>query len=94
MVTQKLYRTGGQRCPVAAYELLISKRPGELKDHGPLYLERRDSGQSLHCGFQKLPLVYTSSTILSTGMAVDADLDVQKALYKSRHLINNCKEAE
>lgn len=35
MVTQKLYRTGGQRCPVAAYELLISKRP---TDHGPLYL--------------------------------------------------------
>ena len=38
MVTQKLYRTGGQRCPVAAYKLLISKCPAELKDYGPLYL--------------------------------------------------------
>ena len=38
MVTQKLLRTGGQRCPVAAYELLVSKRPPELKQNGPLYL--------------------------------------------------------
>ena len=81
MVTQKLYRTGGQRCPVAAYELLLSKHPAELKDHGPLYLERKDSGQSLQSGFQKPPMVYTSSTILSTGSAVDADLDVTKKHY-------------
>ena len=38
MVTQKLFRTGGKKCPVATYELLISKRPPELKFHGPLYL--------------------------------------------------------
>ena len=38
MVTQKLLRTGGPRCPVAAYELLVSKRPPELKQHGRLYL--------------------------------------------------------
>ncbi len=50
MVTQKLYHTGGQQCSVAAYELLISKRPTELKDHGPLYLspfEKRDNSQDL-----------------------------------------------
>ena len=58
-----LYRTGGPRRPVAAYQLLISKHPAELKDHGPLYhtchsLEWIDSGQSLLCGFQKPPLEY------------------------------------
>ena len=38
MVTQKLFWTGGKNCPVASYELLISKYPPELKFHGPLYL--------------------------------------------------------
>ena len=38
MVMQKLLRIGGLKCPIAALELLLSKRPFELRDNGPLYL--------------------------------------------------------
>ena len=37
-VVQKLMRTGGPRCPVSCFEILISKRPAELQTCGPLYL--------------------------------------------------------
>ena len=36
MVSQKLYRIGGNKCPVACLE--ISKRPVDLSTTGPLYL--------------------------------------------------------
>ena len=37
-VVRKLMHTGGPRCPVACFEILISKHPAELQTCGPLYL--------------------------------------------------------
>ena len=37
-MVQKLMCTGGPRCPVSCFEILISKRPAELQTCGPLYL--------------------------------------------------------
>ena len=37
-VTQKVYRIGGQKCPIACLEKLLSKRPADLSEFGPLYL--------------------------------------------------------
>ena len=37
-LTQQMFPTGGPRCPVAAVELLVSKRPADLQSSGPLYL--------------------------------------------------------
>ena len=38
MVSQKLYRIGGNKCPVACIEKLLSKRPPDLSHSGPLCL--------------------------------------------------------
>ena len=59
MVTQKLFQTGGKKCPVGAYELLVSKCPSELKCHGPLYLTplRKDRfWDKTEVWFAKIPL--------------------------------------
>ena len=37
-VTQKLFKIGGPKCPVAAIIKLLSKRPEALISSGPLYL--------------------------------------------------------
>ena len=89
MVTQKLYRTGGQRCPVAAYELLISKRPAELKDHGPLYLSPfRKEGQwsKSPVWFSKASLGVHSIDNFVNRMAVAASLDVTKKHYTNHSI--------
>ena len=33
-----MFATGDMRCPVKCLEILLSKRPAELKNSGPLYL--------------------------------------------------------
>ena len=35
---QRMFATGGPRCPVGIMEAMIAKRPDELKNTGPLYL--------------------------------------------------------
>ena len=40
---QRLYYQGHDQCPVKLLELLISKRPDELKNSGPLYLKPLDT---------------------------------------------------
>ena len=89
MVTQKLYRTGGQRCPVAAYELLISKRPTELKDHGPLDLsplrKERQWSRSL-TWFSKAPLGIHSIDNFVNKMAVAAGLDITKKHFTNHSI--------
>ena len=35
---QRMFATGGPRCPVGIMEAMIAKRPDELKSTGPLYL--------------------------------------------------------
>ena len=89
MVTQKLYRTGGQRCPVAAYELLILKRPTELKDHGPLYLsplrkERQRTKSPVW--FSKTSLGVHSINNFVNKMAAAAGLDVTKKHYTNNSI--------
>ena len=37
-LTQRMFPTGVPRCPVAAVELMVSKRPADLQSSGPLYL--------------------------------------------------------
>ena len=37
-VKPKMFATGGERCPVMLFEEMISRRPPELKTHGPFYL--------------------------------------------------------
>ena len=37
-MTQKVFETGGPRCPTAALLILLSKRPVSMKASGPLYL--------------------------------------------------------
>ena len=37
-VPQKLFPSNTEHCPVKLFELLISKRPADLRIHGPLYL--------------------------------------------------------
>jgi len=39
---QRLFVQGGDRCPVYFLQLLISKRPPNLKNTGPLYLRPLD----------------------------------------------------
>ena len=39
-VTQKLYRTGGLKCPITCLKKLLSKRPEDLRNSGPLYLSQ------------------------------------------------------
>ena len=40
---QRMFRQGGERCPVMFLNLMISKRPDVLKDCGPLYLRPLDT---------------------------------------------------
>ena len=89
MVTQKLLRTGGPRCPVAAYELLVSKRPPELKQHGPLYLaplkKERVWSKAL-VWFSKSPLGVHSIDSMVSRMATDAGLDVTKKHFTNHSI--------
>ena len=81
MVTQKLFRTGGKKCPVGAYELLVSKRPSELKHHGPLYLTplRKDrSWDSTEVWFIKVPLGINLIDTFARRMVAAAGLDSTK----------------
>ena len=86
MVTQKLYRTGGQRCPVAAYELLILKRPTELKDHGPLYLSPLRIWSKSPVWFSKAsPGVHSIDNFVNK-MAVAAGIDVGNKHYTNHSI--------
>ena len=38
-LTQRMFPMGGSRCPVAALEFMVSKRPLDLRSSGPLYLQ-------------------------------------------------------
>ena len=75
MVTQKLFRTGDRKCPVATYELLVSKRPSQLKCHGPLYLTplRKDrSWGNTEVWFTTVPIRINSiNTFLQKIVAAD-----------------------
>ena len=78
MVTQKLFRTGGKKCPVGAYELLASKRPSELKCHGPLYLTplRKDRlWDKTEVWFAKIPLGVNLIDTFVRRMVASAGLD-------------------
>ena len=88
MVTQKLLRTGGQRCPVAAYELLVSKRPPELKQRGPLYLARLKERvwSKAPVWFSKSPLGVHSIDSMVSRMATDAGLDVTKKHFTNHSI--------
>lgn len=37
-VKPKMFATGGERCPVMLFEEMISRRPPDLRTHGPFYL--------------------------------------------------------
>ena len=89
MVTQKLLRTGGPRCPVAAYELLVSKRPPELKQHGPLYLaplKKERVWSKAPVWFSKSPLGVHSIDSMVSRMATDAGLDVTKKHFTNHSI--------
>jgi hypothetical protein len=89
MVTQKLLRTGGQRCPVAAYELLVSKRPPELKQNGPLYLsplKKERVWSNAPVWFSKSPLGVHSIDSMVSRMATDAGLDVTKKHFTNHSI--------
>ena len=74
----KLYRTGSQRCPIAVYELLISKHPPELRNVGPLYLaplrKERDWSKAPEW-FSKSPTGVHSIDTFVNKMAISAGLD-------------------
>jgi len=76
MVSQKLYRTAGQRCLVAAYQLLVLKRPTELKDLSPLRKERQWTKSPVW--FSKTSLGVHSINIFVNKMTAAAGLDVTK----------------
>ena len=89
MVTQKLYRTGGQQCPVAAYELLLSKRPPELKQQGPLYLaplKKERVWSRAPVWFSKSPLGVHSIDSMVNRMAIAAGLDVTKKHFTNHSI--------
>ena len=39
LVDAKLYATGGERCPYALFELYKSKRPSNMQESGPMYMQ-------------------------------------------------------
>ena len=88
-VTQKLFRTGGQRCPVTAYELLISKHPADLKDNGPLYLSplRKERVWSkAPVWFSTTPLGIHSIDTFVRCMALAAGLDITRKHYTNHSI--------
>lgn len=89
MVTQKLFRTGGMKCPIRAYELLISKRPPKFKSHGPLYLTplRKDrSWDNTEIWFTKVPLGVNSIDTFCQKMVAAACLDCTKKHFTNHSI--------
>ena len=39
LVDAKLYATGGERCPYSLFELYKSKRPSNMQESGPMYMQ-------------------------------------------------------
>ena len=78
-----------KKCPVGAYELLVSKHPSELKHHGPLYLTplRKDrSWDSTEVWFIKVPLGINLIDTFARRMVAAAGLDSTKN-YFTNHSI-------
>ena len=78
MVSQKLYIIGGNKCPVACLEKLISKRPVDLSATGPLYLsplrKERDWCRT-PIWFSQVPLGVNSINTIMKNMSQTAGLD-------------------
>ena len=88
-ITQKLFRTGGKKCPVEAYELLVSKRLSELKSHGPLYLtplKKDRSWDKTEVWFTKTPLGINSIDTFVQRMVADAGLDSTKKHFTNHSI--------
>ncbi|XP_065918766.1 uncharacterized protein KIAA1958-like [Dysidea avara] len=86
MITQKFFRIDGKKCPVAAYELMISKRPLDLKSHGPLYLTpiRNETWNNKDVWYTSVPLGVNSINTFIPRMVVAAGLD-----HTNKHYTNH-----
>ena len=77
-VTQKLFRVGGPKCPIACLEKVLSKRPDDLCDNGPLYLcplKRERDWLKAPVWYSRCPLGINSINSFIKGMTEAAGLD-------------------
>ena len=89
MVIQKLFRTGGNKCPVACLEKLFSKRPEDLADNGliylcPLHKERNWTKEPIW--FSHTPIGVSSINSFMQRMANKAGLDVTKNTFTNHSI--------
>ena len=86
LITQKIFRTGGVRCPIAWFEKLVLKRPLEFKDSGPLYLtplRKERNWTKSPVWYSKKPLGEHSINNFICNIAVEAGFDLDgEELYK------------
>lgn len=89
MVTQKLYRIGGNKCPIACLEKLLSKRPDDLSESGPLYLsplrKERDWCRAA-VWFSRVSLGVNTINTLMKNMARAAGLDTTNKHYTNHSI--------
>ena len=65
-IQQRMFAVGGPRCPVMLLEMMLSKRPEELKRSGPLYLTTLQK-PNLSIWYSKQPIgIHTINGFMKT----------------------------
>ena len=89
--SQKPFPIGGPRCPVAAIMKLMSKRPSNLQDEGPLYLTPKilnegEKWQELEVWFKRVPLGVNSIDKLMASIVKNTQLNKTEKRFTNHSL--------